>query len=188
MKSGELLIIKSSDDICVEELDIIKSVAALNHTDTIIVDMTKGQKIEDIESGRCFDLIYLCGHGNVNGMGGTLDCSWNEIAISICSAACTKVGATIFCACCRGGLRAAAFAFFDNCPSVEYVVGPKSNVFPQAIILGFHAIMYGILFRRSEPEDACEAAYIATGQRFLVHDLQHYIDSGQINFDVIMDP
>jgi len=182
MNPGELLIIKTSADVCAEELSIIKSVAALNETTTVVVDITKGEKIEDIPSGHCFDLIYLCGHGSVEGMGGALDESWEKISIDICSTACTQEGATIFCACCRGGLRAAAMAFFVNCPSIEYVIGPKSNVFPEAIVLGFHTLMYGIMFRRSEPDDAAKAAYKATGQRFVVHDFQQYIDSGQLSY------
>lgn len=183
MNPGELLIVKSSSDICTDELSIIRSVAALNRTTPLVVDLTKGEKIEDIPEGHCFDLVYLCGHGSVDGMGGVLNETWEKIAFDICTAACTKDGATVFCACCRGGLRSAAMAFFLNCPSIEYVVGPKSNVFPQAIILGFHAIMYGILFRRSEPDDACEAAYVATGQKFIVHDFQQYVDSGQIELE-----
>lgn len=74
----------------------------------------------------------------------------------------------------------AAISFFKNCGSVDFVVGPRSEIYPQSIILGFHAIMYNLLFRKSEPDDACDAAYKVTGEKFIVHDAQQYLAEGKL--------
>lgn len=177
-----LLLIKASQDVCNDEIDTIRSVSSIHQIDTIVVDLTIGETIENKATGHCFDLIYLCGHGNFQGMG-TEDGSvmtWDKISQDLCQTACTKPGATVFCACCRGGLLNAAISFFKNCGSVGFVVGPRSEIYPQSIILGFHAIMYNILFRKSEPDDACDAAYKATGKKFIVHDAQQYLAEGQL--------
>ena len=64
--------------------------------------------------------------------------------------------------------------------AVGFVVGPRSEIYPQSIILGFHTIMFNILFRKSEPDDACDAAYKATGKKFIVHDAQQYLAEDQL--------
>jgi len=173
----ELLIIQSAGDICDEEIKIIEAVSSLHHIDVSRVNLDAGENISSIPAGKCFDLIYLCGQGSVDGMGGSFCKSWDEIAVEICNTTCTKNGATIFCACCRGGLKTVAKAFFNECPSVEFVIGPRSNIYPESLILAFHVVMYNIFFRKSEPPEAAAMACQSTGQEFIVHDQQQWKDA-----------
>ena len=40
--------------------------------------------------------------------------------------------------------------------------------------------MYNLLFRKSEPDDAYDAAYKVTGKKFIVHDAQQYLAEGKL--------
>ena len=64
-----LLLIKASQDVCNDEINTIRSVSSIHQIDTAVVDLTIGETIGNKINGHCFDLIYLCGHGNFHGMG-----------------------------------------------------------------------------------------------------------------------
>lgn len=176
-QAPQLLILQKSADISEHELRVIQSLNQLHGIEATTVNLCNHESIAEKTRGKCFQLVYLCGHGNIGSFGESGNCeSWSNVAADLCSAACTQ-NATIFCACCRGGLQSVAKAFFDNCSEVAFVCGPRADTYPNTLILGFHVFLYGLLFRRSDAETAAEAASHATGYKFQVHDRQTLLDA-----------
>ncbi len=173
----QLLILQKSSDVSEQELQVIASLNQLHGIEATVVNLCKNENIAEKTQSKCFQLVYLCGHGNIDVFGGDGSCdTWTNVAAELCNATCTQ-NATIFCACCRGGLQSVAKAFFDNCNQVSFVCGPRADTTPHTLILGFHVFLYGLLFRSSDAETAAEAASHATGYKFQVHDRQTLEDS-----------
>lgn len=177
--SKSLLILKCSNVISIEEELVISNFCRINKIEPLTVDISR---ISEIPKGSCFDMIYICGHGNVQSVeiadsnGLVSPINWSDVAFNICTKTCVQDSATIFCACCRGGLNYIAESFFDSCPAVEFVIGPESNVYPGSLILAFETVLYSLLNRRCDPQEACEIATNATGNKYILHDRQKYLD------------
>ena len=174
--NNSLLLLKCSDDIASNEIDAIKNLAELHSVQVLCVDKTIGETIQEKAAGTCFSLVYLSGHGSLSHFGGQSGAcaTWETVAIELCEAACLQDGASIFCACCRGGLANVALTFFEYCPSVEYVCGPRASTLPNTISLGFHVLMHNLLFRCCDADEACRLASLSTGHSFLIHDRQEF--------------
>lgn len=175
--TNSLLLLKCADDVSSAEVQGITSLCDLHGVKVIVVDKSAGQRIHEMAVGSCFTLVYVAGHGDFESVGsssGTCQ-SWGQLALELCNAACIQPGGVVFCACCHGGLGTAAKAFFDSCPSVENVCGPRGSVFPQTLLLGFHVLMYNLLFRNGGPEQSCSLAQEATGHSYSLYSQQAFL-------------
>ena len=171
-----LLVLKCSGDLDKSEIDSVKNIAELHNVQPIVIDKAKGETIAFHTTWRCYSLAYIAGHGNFQSIGESCGPaqSWGALAEELCSAACMAPGAVLFCASCHGGLASAAEAFFDKCPSVENVCGPRGSVCAPTLLLGFHVLMYNLLFRNGGPEQSCSLAQQASGHAFSLHSQQEY--------------
>lgn len=175
--ANKLLLLKCAPDVSDDEVQGIRSLCALHGVEVQVVDKSNGGDIAGITAGACFSLVYVAGHGNFESVGPSSGAcqSWSELALELCHAACIQPGGVVFSACCHGGLKTAAKAFFDSCPNVESLCGPKGTVYPQTLLLGFHVLMYNLLFRNGGPEQARNLAQEATGHAFNLYSQQAYL-------------
>ena len=177
--SKRLLLVKFSNDVLSEEIDAVRCIATLNDFSVEIVDLCKGHQLrENAPVATQFDFLYLCGHGNVNrACDDQANCmSWQQFAEGLCAAGCIKEGALLFCACCRGGLDNVCKAFFDSCPNVHYVCGPRSDTTAAHLLAGFHTVLHSAFTRDSDFEVAARIASDLTGRNFVIHDHQTFAD------------
>lgn len=174
----QLLIIQCSRDIRSAEIAAVQACVSIHGLDTTHVNLCNNDKLDVLTANKCFRLAYICGHGNVSQVcneEGNGVC-WNDMASALCSTACMAPDAVVFCAACRGGLKTVAKSFFTNCPSVEYVVGPRADIYPPSLMLAFHVFMFNKIFRMSDAETAIEITSSATGFKFDAHSRQAFID------------
>jgi hypothetical protein len=139
--STELLILRNTDDAPDDEIQMIACCARMSSLTPFIIttncDMTVNAR------GHCFSLAYLAGHGSIDSFGGNAcSVSWDEVALGLCNSACFKDPAAIYCACCYGGERRIAQAFFQHCPNVSYVIGPMVEMDCCSLSVSFHSFLY----------------------------------------------
>lgn len=179
MNAGDqLLIIQCSNDISSDELAAVQACVGIHGLETTHINLCKGDDLVAMTAGKCFSLAYVCGHGNITQLCNELGhgVTWEVMAASLCSSACMTRNAVIFCAACRGGLQTVAKSFFINCPNVEYVVGPRADIYPPTLTLAFHTFMFNRIFRRADAETAIEITSTATGFKFDAHSRQAFMD------------
>ena len=188
MGHANLVLLKCSKDIDAHEMTLITSVCSLLGIDPYPVDKVAGETvkdkapgIKDKAPGMCFDAVYLAGHGAIDKFGSSTACvDWAAVAQDLSSSTCLNPGATVFCACCRGGLLTIAKALLKGCQTVDFVCGSRNNISANALALGFHTLMYNVVFRHGDPIEAAHLATEATGQHFAIHDRAELSDRGAI--------
>jgi hypothetical protein len=183
MNPGDkLLIVQCSNDIAAAELDAVRACVGMHGLEVIHVNLCKNDDLVALTTGKCFHLAYICGHGNItrlcNELGNCI--TWDQMAMSFCNSACMAENAVIFCATCRGGLKTVAQSFFKNCSNVEYVIGPRADIYPATLTLAFHVFMFNKIFRRSDSETAIDITSSATGFKFDAHSRQALMDNAHM--------
>lgn len=132
-----------------------------------------------------FDYIYLSSHGDNCGFANeseTLNVSWFRFGSIVCSTSCLKQGGILMLSCCRGGLNEVAYDMFWNCPSIEYVVGPRQSLNSADMLVGFQLLMYNLEHRNLDPIVACDRVLKGTDIRFTCFDrMETMSDPGYIN-------
>jgi hypothetical protein len=72
-----------------------------------------------------FDLLYLSSHADANGFGeNPYENPWDKFADTVCATDCMLPEATLFLACCRGGLKTVTLNMLSVCNKIDYIVGP----------------------------------------------------------------
>jgi hypothetical protein len=178
-----MIVLKCSSDVSSGEVEIARNVCTLLQIQPFYVDKSAGQDIARSVGGSCFNLVYLCGHGSISAFGdpgGGRCTDWRSVGDELRTAMCLNQGATVFCACCRGGLLTVAKALLETCPMVDFVCGPRSDIGANVLALGFHTVMYNIIFRQGDPIGAARLASEATGHQFAIHDRVDLADRGLV--------
>ena len=77
--SMNLLVVKCAEDIEKWEIGMVKSLAQMHSIKVTIVDRAKGERIDEKTACKCFDMICLCGHGNIEEFGGEACQTWDDV-------------------------------------------------------------------------------------------------------------
>lgn len=120
-----------------------------------------------------FDYIYLSSHGDNCGFANeceTVNISWFLFGSMVCSSEVLKQGGILLLSCCRGGLNEVAYDMFWNCPSIEYVVGPRQSLTSADMLVGFQLLMYNLEHRNLDPIVACDRVLKGSDIRFKCFD------------------
>lgn len=132
-----------------------------------------------------FDYIYLSSHGDNCGFSNeneTLNISWFRFGAMVCSSSCLRQGGILMLSCCRGGLNEVAYDMFWNCPSIEYVVGPRQSLTSADMLVGFQLLMYNLEHRNLDPIVASDRVLKGTDIRFTCFDrMETMSDPGYLN-------
>jgi hypothetical protein len=169
-----MLILRASDDIDEAEVNNVATLAELYKIETTINDIDSYDTLYSVLNyGIKYDYIYLATHGCETSFGnisGSLDVKWLDFAATVCSSGIANQGALFFHSCCKGGLSQVAWEMFASCPSIEYVCGPRHNVFPTDLTTVFNLYLYYIEMKGIDPVRAAEKALLATDIRLVCFD------------------
>ncbi len=120
-----------------------------------------------------YDYIYLSSHGDKEGFCneiGSINYSWFDFGVVLCSSRCMKEDCIIMLSCCRGGLSQVAYDLFFCCNRISYIVGPRQSLIPDDMLIAFNVLMYNLTHRKVDPIVACEKIKLATDIRFVCYD------------------
>ncbi len=124
-------------------------------------------------SGIKYDYIYLASHGcetHWGNISGTVNINWISFAALVCSSQVAKPGAIFLHSCCRGGLSQVAYQMFACCPKIEFVCGPRHDIYPVDLVISFNLFLYNIEVKRIDPVRSAEKVLTATDIRLLCSD------------------
>lgn len=175
MPLRKLLIIKAcgvpGED---QECDNIKNHAELYNIEVTCVCPKDNSDLERIlDNGIEYDYIYLSSHGNAQGFSNSLESinfTWYKFGVLLCETRCMGDDCVVMLSCCRGGLNQISYLLFHICPSLSYVVGPRQNLCPNEMLIGFNLLLFNIEHRRLDPVTACKKIELGTDIRFVCFD------------------
>lgn len=157
-----------------QECDNIKSQAELYNLEIHdYCPKDNNELIEILNKGIFYDYIYLSSHGSESGFGnetGTIDYTWFDFGVELCSSMCMKEDCIILLSCCRGGLNQVAYDLFYCCTKIAYIVGPRQSLFPHDMLISFNILLYNLEHRNVDPIVACEKIKLGTDIRFVCFD------------------
>ncbi len=169
-----MLILNASDDIALEEINNIASQISLYKIKPIIRKVTSFDTLFDaLYTHEKFDYIYLATHGcdtSFGNISGTVLISWVTFAAMICRSDVANEGAIFLHSCCRGGLNQVAYQMFGCCGTIEFVCGPRHDVFPVDLITAFNLFLYNIEVKKIDPVRSAEKVLVATDIRLVCFD------------------
>lgn len=171
----KLLIIKACDvKGGEEECHSIETQAKMYGINTTLISPNNLEELEKgLSSGTKYDYIYLSSHGNDEGIcnhNQSLDLSWFDFDVILCSSMCMKENCILVLSCCRGGLNQVAYDLFYCCGKIAYVVGPRQSLPPHDMLISFNILLYNLTHRRLDPIVACEKIKAGTDIRFVCFD------------------
>jgi hypothetical protein len=170
----EMLILKASEDVKAAEIGNIVSQAEIYDIKSYVFSIDSYQKLYDtLFTPQKYDYIYLATHGCETSWGnisGTVDISWLNFAAMICGSSVAKEGAIVFHSCCRGGLNQVAWQMFACCPKIEFVCGPRHDLYPEDLITAFNLFLYFIEIKSIDPVRSAEKVLTATDVRLVCYD------------------
>lgn len=122
-----------------------------------------------------YDLLYLSSHADDTGFGeNPWDNPWDEFATAVCVSDCMLPEATLFLACCRGGMKTVALNLLSVCNKIDYIVGPEWKAKGADISNAFRAYCECCYTRKDgtkEPPCCIEKELTkAAGQTFACYD------------------
>jgi hypothetical protein len=167
-----LLIIKASQDVCGEELDLIQAQARMLGVDVVQKKADSPEELESVLKGAGrVDYFYLCSHGNreVFQLGAT-EMSWSELGALTCVSGCLRSGSTFLMACCRGGLNRVAYDMFIACPEIDFIFGPSSVAFPTDLTTAFSVFLTQLETKGADQTHAARKASLAIDREFICFD------------------
>lgn len=188
----EMLILKASEDIKDVEIDNIASQAKMYNIQCYIFKIDSYQKLyETLFTPQKYDYIYLATHGCETSWGnisGTVNITWLNFAAMICGSHVAKEGAIVFHSCCRGGLNQVAWQMFACCPKIEFVCGPRHNLYSVDLITSFNLFLYFIEIKNIDPVRSAEKVLNATDVRLVCYDrLETCVDLSYTNHCLLID-
>lgn len=157
-----------------DEINSIQSLCNLYEIDyqTIFIS-TSEVFFDSLKEGKSYDYIYLSSHGNEYGFSnGTkeLDIRWTQFGEVLYNRNILKEESLILLSCCRGGLNDVAFDLINFCPHINYVIGPRTSLLTEEVLIGFSVFLFNFIFRGIDPIVACEKVKSATDLRFMCYD------------------
>jgi len=135
---------------------------------TNVTELTAG-----LQNGQKYDYIYLSSHGNDQGLcnhNQTLDISWFDFGVLLCSSMCMNYDCILMLSCCRGGLNQVAYDLFYCCRKIAYVVGPRQSLASHDMLICFNILLYNLTHRGLDPIVSCEKIKAGTDIRFVCFD------------------
>lgn len=182
----QMLILKASEDIDNAELQSIVHQSSLYNIESEIVEIKDENDLQNcIYNGNKYDYIYLATHGCKDSFGNisdTLNVSWIKFAAYVCSGEIANPEAIFFHSCCRGGLNKVAWEMFACCQQIEYVCGPRHDVYNLDLLISFNLFIYFIENRKIDPVRASEKVMEATDVRLVCLDrIETELEGGYIN-------
>ena len=177
--SKNLLILKASEDIHEAEVSNIQSQVELYGIRVTVVEALKNEDITAaLYKGVSYDYIYLATHGCEDSWGnisGTIDMTWIEFGAHVCASGVSKPGAIFLHSCCRGGLEKVGFDMFACCEQIQLVCGPRFNVKPHDLVMGFNLFLYNIEIKGVDPIVSAQKVLNAIDLRLHCMDRLEYI-------------
>lgn len=175
-----LLILKAHQDICGNEIGLIKHQGGFLGIDVKEETIESEQTIIDIfkkysDSGIQFDFVYLCTHADGNAFEIKMgifesDVTWGRFGQLVCESGILNEDTVFLLACCRGGLFKVATDMFAVCNKINFVCGAKWTLRSADLATGFVVFLYNICFKKAEPFYASQKATLATDYSFVCHD------------------
>jgi len=135
---------------------------------TNVTELTEG-----LNNGNKYDYVYLSSHGNDQGLcnhNQTLDISWFDFGVMLCSSMCMNYDCILMLSCCRGGLNQVAYDLFYCCTKIAYVVGPRQSLAAHDMLICFNILLYNLTHRGLDPIVSCEKIKAGTDIRFVCFD------------------
>lgn len=179
-----LLILHASNDVCGQEIDLIKAHAEMLGLGVVqrSVDSVDGMK-PALKSGGCFEYLYLCSHGNRDGFEvGNEFAEWSVLATMVCESACLADESTFLVACCRGGLNRVAYDMLIACDAISYICGPSADAYPTDLTTAFVVFLTQIERKGADQCFAAGKASLAIDRKFLCFDRN--IVEGQVDYQM----
>lgn len=184
-----MLLVKASNDVCSTEVSHIEKICDMFGINHEVIELESLETfLEQAQALGKFDYLYLGAHADQHSFGeanGSPSYSWNDFAITLCSADCLNPESVLLLGCCRGGLKMVAMSMFLACGKIDYVAGPRWTVTPQDITTAFHVLLYNLAIRREQPSTAANRASLATGYDFYYYDRVEIEDS--VNSSLMME-
>jgi len=174
-----LLILKTSIDICGDEVGIIThqcQLLGITVEEKAIDTPTKmEQTIRGYNGQLRFDYIYLCAHGNKDGFDIDMghiryDMKWDDFSTLVCSEGILNENSIILLACCRGGLFKVSSEMMAACGFLNFICGVKWTIKSWDLTTGFLVFLYNIEKKQAEPDYAAQKASLATDYTFTCYD------------------
>ncbi len=157
-----------------QECDNIKSQSVLYDLEVYdFCPKTNEELNEILNKGTTYDYIYLSSHGSDEGFcneTSTINYSWFDFGVELCSSMCMKENCIVMLSCCRGGLNQVAYDLFYCCTKIAYIVGPRQSLFPHDMLISFNILLYNLEHRNVDPIVACEKIRMGTDIRFICFD------------------
>lgn len=176
-----MLLVKASNDVCSTEVSHIERICDMFGISHEVIELESLETfLKQAHALGKFDYLYLGAHANQHSFGeanGSISYSWNDFAITLCSADCLNPESVLLLGCCRGGLKMVAMSMFLACGKIDYVAGPRWTVTPQDITTAFHVLLYNLAIRREQPSTAANRASLATGYDFYYYNRVEIEDS-----------
>ena len=170
----KMLVIKAGEDIADAEITNVVSQLSLYEIEATREEINSYRDLyEVLHKGVNYDYIYLATHGCETSWGnisGTVSISWIQFAALICSSGVANPGCIFLHSCCRGGLSQVAWQMFACCEKIEFVCGPRNNVYSVDLITAFNLFLYNIEVKRIDAVRAAEKVLLATDIRLVCFD------------------
>lgn len=169
-----MLVIKAGNDIADAEIANVVSQLKLYNIEATQNEINSYDSLYKVlHQGNTYDYIYLATHGCETSWGdisGSVSITWIQFAALICSSGVANPGAIFMHSCCRGGLSQVAWQMFACCEKIEFVCGPRNNVYSVDLITAFNLFLYNIEVKRIDPVRAAEKVLLATDIRLVCFD------------------
>ena len=160
-----MLIIRCSDDVDACELGTVIELARSYRMSVHLEDFFTIDDAATFYATRpqnFYDFVYLCGHGNETGFGGSgedddrdLDMPWPLLSWLICDT--LRDESLVFLACCKAGMNTVAYDFFIGCDLLNRVFGPNVDSEGDSILLAFHYLIYDAIVKQNTDVDRAAA-------------------------------
>jgi hypothetical protein len=157
-----------------QECNNIQTQAEMYGIETDLIAPTNiNELVTGLQSGKKYDYVYLSSHGNDEGLcnhNRTLDISWFDFGVMLCSSMCMNYDCILMLSCCRGGLNQVAYDLLYCCPKIAYIVGPRQSLPAHDMLICFNVLLYNLTHRGLDPIVSCEKIKAGTDIRFVCFD------------------
>jgi hypothetical protein len=175
-----LLILRAAEDVCGNEVSLIKSHCELLEFSVCQVDIGSTDDLKDQlkklhDEELQFDYVYLCTHGNTecflaDTQGKQEEITWIDFSLALCENDTVAKDGILLLACCKGGFYQVAADVFAVCTAIDFVCGVKWSVSPWDLTTGFVVFIHNMETKRTEPSYAAQKASLATDFSFVCYD------------------
>ena len=172
----KLLLIKGSKDIADNEIWIIENICSQYNLECIRKDIANDADLKTVLIAGTpeYDYMYFATHWCEASWWGSeedgISVSWESFSQELCSSDIMKQWSILFHSCCKWWLNQVCYTMFSNCNKLDYICGPRQNVYPTDLTTSFALFLYYIETKNIDPVRAAEKVLLATDVRFVCHD------------------